>query len=207
LFLLASALFLGFLHGLGPDHLMAIAALSVDTRVESAAARRARAVGVAIRFAMGHAVLLAFGAGLIVLIGWSIPSPVERGGEMLGGALLIVMGLVTLQHLFAPPASHLAPRASHSHLPTLIGAAFAVSSLRALAMLTPFGAGIEASPLPLLLGLIAVFATGILGSMVLFGVALAGVLSTRALRGVGRGAGALVGVSSVILGVAWVVTA
>ena len=85
---------------------MAIAALSVDTRVESAAARRARAVGVAIRFAMGHAVLLAFGAGLIVLIGWSIPAPVERGGEMLGGSLLIVMGLVTLQHLRKHSTEH-----------------------------------------------------------------------------------------------------
>jgi nickel/cobalt exporter len=216
-FLLLTALFLGFLHGLGPDHLMAIAALSLDPRVESAAARRARAVGVAIRFAMGHAALLALGAGLIVLIGWSIPSPVERGGEMLGGALLIVMGLVTLQHLFARPtfaeatvgkrASRLAHRASHSHLPTMIGAAFAVSSLRALAMLTPFGAASQTAPLPLLLGLIAVFAAGILGSMMLFGIALAGVLSTRALAGVGRGAGALVGVSSVALGVAWVVTA
>lgn len=216
-----SALVLGFLHGLGPDHLMAIAALSVDTRVDAASTRRARAVGVAIRFAMGHAVLLTLGAGLIVLIGWSIPSPIERGGEMLGGALLIVMGLVTLQHLFAhataPAArrtwhvargtSHVAPGTSHSHLPTLIGAAFAVSSLRALAMLTPFGADLGTAPLPLLLGLIAVFAAGILASMVLFGVALAGVLSTRALERFGHGAGALVGVSSVALGVAWVLTA
>lgn len=188
---------------------MAIAALSMDGSAgdRSAGARRGRALGVALRFAAGHAVLLGLGASLIVLIGWSIPTPVERGGEMLGGALLIVMGLVTLQHFFAHPASRLAPHASHSHIPTLIGAAFAVSSLRALAMLTPFGAGVETSPLPLLLGLIAVFAAGILASMVLFGVALAGVLSTRALQGVGRGAGALVGVSSVILGVAWVVTA
>jgi nickel/cobalt transporter (NicO) family protein len=216
-FLLVSALFLGFLHGLGADHLMAIAALSMDDDLESAGSRRGRALGIAVRFAAGHAILLGFGAALIVLIGWSIPPHVERGGEMLGGALLIVMGLVTLQHLFTPPAfakatagkpaSHLAHRASHSHVPTLIGAAFAVSSLRALAMLTPFGAGVEAAPLALLLGLIAVFAAGILGSMVVFGVALAGVLSTRALHGVGRGAGALVGVSSVILGVAWVVTA
>jgi nickel/cobalt exporter len=213
-FLLVSALFLGFLHGLGADHLMAIAALSMDDDLESAGSRRGRALGVAVRFAAGHAILLGFGAALIVLIGWSIPPHVERGGEMLGGALLIVMGLVTLQHLFAPRASRLAPRASriahrasHSHVPTMIGAAFAVSSLRALAMLTPFGAGVETAPLTLLLGLIAVFAAGILGSMVLFGVALAGVLSTRALQGVGRGAGALVGVSSVVLGVAWVVTA
>ena len=92
-------------------------------------------------------------------------------------------------------------------MPTLIGAAFAVSSLRALAMLTPFGADLGNAPLPLLLGLIAVFAAGILGSMVLFGVVLAGVLSMRALHRVGHGAGALVGVSSVVLGVAWVVTA
>jgi nickel/cobalt transporter (NicO) family protein len=208
LLLLASALFLGFLHGLGPDHLMAIAALSLDGREADAYARRARAIGVAVRFAMGHALLLALGAGLIVLIGWSIPAPVERGGEMLGGALLIVMGLVTLQHLRRHVGHHAPPAGRHhSHLPTMIGAAFAVSSLRALAMLTPFGAELGAAPLPLLLSLIAVFAVGILGSMVLFGVVLAGVLSTRALERVGHGAGALVGVSSVVLGVAWVVTA
>ena len=48
---------------------------------------------------------------------------------------------------------------------------------------------------------------GILMSMSLFGVVLAGVLSTRALGRVGHGAGALVGLSSVLLGVAWVATA
>jgi nickel/cobalt exporter len=208
-FLLGTALFLGFLHGLGPDHLMAIAALSVDGTDE----RRARALGVAVRFAVGHALLLGVGAGLIVLIGWSIPAPVERGGEMLGGALLIVMGLVTLQHLrrhhrhLALATSHFAPRTSHSHVPTLIGAAFAVSSLRALAMLTPFGAELGTAPLPLLITLIGVFACGILVSMSLFGVALARLLSMRALERIGHGAGALVGVSSVMLGVAWVLTA
>ena len=206
MFLLSSALCLGFLHGLGADHLMAIAALSMDGDLgdRSAARRRARALAVAFRFAAGHALLLGVGASLIVLIGWSIPAHVERGGEMLGGALLIVMGVVTLQHLYAHRA-HRSP--SHSHVPTMIGAAFAVSSLRALAMLTPFGAGLGTAPLSVLLALIAVFAVGILVSMSLFGVALAGVLSTRALARVGQGAGALVGVSSVLLGVAWVVTA
>ena len=221
--LLLTALFLGFLHGLGPDHLMAIAALSLGSDAHGST-RRARAIGVAVRFAAGHAVLLAAGAGLIVAIGWAIPAPVERGGEMLGGALLIVMGVLTLQHLFAsptfaaamvgkrasPPAprtSRLAHHASHSHLPTMIGAAFAVSSLRALAMLTPFGSDLGTAPLPLLLGLIAVFAAGIMASMVLFGVALAGVLSMRALQRLGHGAGALVGVSSIVLGVAWLATA
>ena len=256
MFLLVSALGLGFLHGLGGDHLMAIAALSVDGAAEdSAAVRRGHALGVAMRFALGHAVLLALGAGLVVLIGWSIPPHVERGGELLGGGLLIVMGVVTLQHLLqhargtgtgtgtgtrtehrapttgtgtgtehpapstgtgtgtstrtehrAPSTEHPAPT-RHAHLPTIIGAAFAISSLRALAMLTPFGRDLVAEPLPLLLGLIAVFAVGILASMSLFGIALAGVLSTRVLQRVGHGAGALVGLSSIVLGIAWVATA
>ena len=154
------------------------------------------------RFAIGHAMLLGLGAGLIVLIGWSIPSHVERGGEMLGGALLIVMGLMTLQHLRRHTHG-----SRHSHLPTMIGAAFAISSLRAVVMLTPFGQDAGAQPIPLLLALISVFAIGILISMSLFGVALAGVLSTRALQRVGHGAGALVGVSSIVLGIAWVATA
>jgi nickel/cobalt transporter (NicO) family protein len=203
-----SALALGFLHGLGGDHLMAIAALSVDGRVESssAAARRARALGIAARFAIGHALLLGLGAGAIVIVGWSIPPHVERGGEMLGGALLIAMGLMTLQHLRAHPRHGSLSRA-HAHVPTIVGAAFAISSLRALAMLTPFGDHLAAASLAQLLSLIAAFAGGILASMLLFGVALAGLLSTRALARVGHAAGALVGVSSIMRGLAWVATA
>jgi len=227
--LLATALVLGFLHGLGADHLMAIAALTIDGRVQSAGARRARALGVATRFAIGHALLLSCGAGLLMLIGWSIPAVVERGGEMLGGALLVVMGGVALWgvfsgrvyghthrhshepqphwHLHLGTRDHHPAAGAHSHLPTMIGAAFAVSSLRALAMLTPFGDRLGSAPLPLLLVLITVFAVGILMSMSLFGVALARVLSTRALDRIGAGASLLVGASSVVLGVAWIVTA
>ena len=205
--LLISALGLGFLHGLGGDHLMAIATLSIDgARDRSAAVRRGEAIAIASRFALGHALLLGLGAGAIVLVGWSIPPHVERGGEMLGGGLLIIMGLVTLQHLRAHVRGPRLPIV-HSHVPTIIGAAFAISSLRAIAMLTPFGDGIGTAPLPLLLALIGAFALGILGSMLLFGVALAGVLSSSALQRVGHAAGALVGVSSIVLGVAWVASA
>ena len=161
---------------------MAIAALSVDPTATTASARRARALGVAVRFAIGHAILLAVGAGLLVLVGWSIPSVVERGGEMLGGALLIVMGTVTLWgsgpvvctahshrhgheprahwHLHVGRRDHHPTPTSHSHLPTMIGAAFAVSSLRALAMLTPFGDRLGTAPLTCCLSLIVVFAVG-----------------------------------------------
>ena len=184
---------------------MAIATLSMDGDASSAAARRARALAVASRFAIGHALLLGCGAALIVVVGWSIPAHVERGGEMLGGALLIVMGLVTLQHLRRHSARR--PAHAHSHFPSMVGAAFAVSSLRAVVLLTPFGADASSQPLPVLLALIGIFAIGILASMSLFGVLLAGVLSTCVLQRVGHAAGALVGISSIVLGIAWVATA
>ncbi len=227
--LLSTALFLGFLHGLGADHLMAIAALTVDGTIATASARRSRALGIAVRFAAGHALLLGLGAGLIVLAGWTLPAVVERSGDVLGGVLLIVMGGLALAGIFSgrvyghthvhgrepQPHWHLhvgrrerhPAIAAHSHLPTIIGAAFAISSLRALAMLTPFGAGLGSAPLPFLAVLIGVFAVGILLSMALFGVALARILSARALERVGQGAGILVGVSSIALGAGWILTA
>ena len=229
LILLSTALGLGFLHGLGADHLMAIAALSLGPGGEPPAVKRARALGVAVRFAVGHAVLLACGASALLLLGWSLPIVVERGGELLGGLLLIVLGAVALwgvgagrvyghTHLHGHEATphwhlHIGRRerhpmpGAHSHLPTIIGAAFAVSGLRALTLLAPFGNRIGAAPLPMLLGLVTVFATGILLSMSLFGVAFAGVMSARVVARLGRGAGAAMAVSSIALGVYWMLGA
>jgi nickel/cobalt transporter (NicO) family protein len=229
LILVISALFLGFVHGLGTDHLMAIAALSVGGAERSVRARQTRAMGVALRFAAGHALLLGCGAAAFMAIGWSIPVAFERGGERLGGLLLVLMGAAGLWALVSGrlyghthPHGHDTHRhwhlhvgardrhpstGRHSHLPMLIGAAFALSSLRALATLAPFGAGASNAPVPVLVLLIVVFAVGILVSMSLFGVALARVLSMRAIERVGRATGAFVGVSSVVLGVAWIVTA
>ena len=227
--LVSSALFLGFLHGLGADHLMAIAALSLGTAAETPAVRRARAVAVAVRFAVGHALLLALGAGAIVALGWTLPLFVERGGEIMGGTLLVVLGALGLwgvaagriyghshAHRHEPsahwhlhigrPEHHPLP-AAHSHVPTIIGAAFAVSSLRALTMLAPFGGHADATPLPALLGLIGVFAVGILLSMTLFGVAFARLLSARVMAGLGRAAAILMAAGSIALGVFWVVSA
>ncbi len=223
--LVASALLLGFVHGLGADHLLAIAALSMRPGAETAAARRARALGVAARFAAGHAVLLAGGAGGLVLLGWSVPIVFERAGEMLGGLLLVLLGGVGLWGVFvsrrhgdaslraiavapvrdrhARPAPN-AGAGAHSHLPAVIGAAFAVSGLRALTLL-PLGLGV--APLPRLLGLIAVFAAGILLAMAIFGVALAGVLSAPMVARLERAAAGAMAVSSIALGVFWIASA
>jgi len=206
---------------------MAIAALSVGSGAEAPAVKRARALGVAVRFAIGHALLLAVGAGAIILLGWTLPLVVERGGELLGGVLLIVLGAIPLWgvsagrvyghthrhgheaaphwHLHIGRRDHHPGAGSHSHLPTIIGAAFAVSSLRALTLLAPFGDRLGAAPLSLLLILIAVFAAGILLSMSLFGVAFASLMTARVVARLGRGAGALMAVASIALGVYWVI--
>jgi nickel/cobalt transporter (NicO) family protein len=226
LILLSTALGLGFLHGLGADHLMAIATLSVSAGTEAPAIRRARALGVAVRFALGHAVLLAIGASGIIILGWTLPLVVERGGEMLGGVLLIVLGATALWgvaagrvyghshrhgqepephwHLHIGRRDHHPVPGAHSHVPTFIGAAFAVSSLRALTLLAPFGDRLGAAPLSMLLILIGVFAAGILLSMSLFGVAFAGLISARIVARLGRAAGGLMAVSSIALGMYWI---
>jgi hypothetical protein len=222
--LISTALALGFLHGLGADHLMAIAALSLGVAGETPALRRARAFGVAVRFAIGHALLLALGAGALVALGWSLPMVVERGGEVLGGTLLIALGGIGLwgvlsgriyAHAHPPPHWHLhvgrkdrhpLPSA-HSHLPTILGAAFAISSLRALTMLTPFGGGLAASSLPTLLLLIVVFGVGILLSMSLFGVAFARLMSAAVAVRLGKSAALLMAAASILLGTFWIVRA
>ncbi len=205
---------------------MAIATLSVGAGPDAAAGTRARAFGVAVRFALGHALMLACGASAIILLGWSLPLVVERSGEMLGGLLLIVLGGIALwgvgagrvyghTHRHGHEASphwhlHIGRRdrhpipGAHSHVPTLIGAAFAVSSLRALTLLAPFGDRLGAAPLPMILVLITVFAAGILLSMSLFGVAFAGLMTARVVARLGRAAGAVMAVSSIALGVFWV---
>jgi hypothetical protein len=227
--LLTSALFLGFLHGLGADHLMAIAALSVGGAAETAAVQRSRAIAIAFRFALGHALLLALGATALIAVGWSLPLVFERAGEILGGVLLIVLGSFGLWGLRAgriyghshrhgnEPAPHWHlhvgrpdrhPLASaHSHLPTIVGAAFALSSLRALTTLAPFGDRVAAAPVWTLGVLIAVFGVGILLSMALFGVAFARIMSAAAAAQLGRGAAALMALTSIALGVFWIASA
>jgi nickel/cobalt transporter (NicO) family protein len=205
---------------------MAIVALAGG----DAQSARTRAVGVAIRFAIGHAVLLGVGATAVLVAGWTIPLVVERGGEIMGGLLLIGLGILGLwavatgrvySHAHASPprpatAWHLhlglqtrhPPPSSHdSVVPSLVGAAFAVSSLRALTLLAPFGQDAAAADLPLLLTLVALFGVGILLSMSLFGVALARVLSTRAVVRLGRMAGIVVAAGSIGLGVYWITSA
>lgn len=222
--LTATALSLGFLHGLGADHLMAIATLAVNTD-RAGGAVRGEPLRVAVRFALGHALLLLIGAGAVLLLGWQIPELVERTGEIVGGVLLILMGAFTLWVVAAERLyghthragwrnwhvhvgrrdRHPSPPA-HSRRAGLLGAVFAVSGLRALTLLGPeLSSGGAAASLLTLLYLVGIFAVGILMAMSLFGIVLARVLGSQAMAAVvGRGAAAVTAVASIALGVYWV---
>jgi hypothetical protein len=228
--LTGSALVLGFLHGLGADHLMAIAALSLATPLGPA--RYARAFALALKFAVGHALLLAFGAGLVLFFGWQVPVRFERGGELLGGCLLIVLGLVvgwlTLSgqlyvhsHLHedggrgAHSHWHLHFGRQHSHrpaihtvMPGILGAVFATSGLRALMLSLPlWSAPGSASRFWPLLFLVTIFAFGILISMSLFGILLAHMLAARRMTGhLARVSAAATAIGSLALGIYWITT-
>ncbi|MEZ5318672.1 MAG: hypothetical protein R2752_14835 [Vicinamibacterales bacterium] len=222
--LAASAVLLGFLHGLGADHLMAIAALSIDGRGDDR--RHSRVLRTAVGFAAGHAILLGLGATAALLFGWVLPAAAESGAEALGGVLLIGLGGAGLWtvlsgrtyghihpvdetdrwhlHLTATGGHPTGQHAAASNLPTLMGAVFAVSSLRALMLLAPFGGDVRSFSLPVVLLLVVLFGVGILLSMSLFGVVLARVLSLKVVEHLGRAAAVLVALASIVLGAYWV---
>ena len=225
--LTGSMLALGFLHGLGADHLMAIAALSLATPLGPA--RYARAFALALKFAIGHALLLALGAGLVLVFGWQIPARVEQGGELLGGCLLIALGLVVgwmtaTGRLYVHAHVHGHGEQAHRHwhlhfgrqhshaatihtvLPGVLGALFAVSGLRALVLSLPLWNNPAGAPaLGTLLFLVTLFALGILLSMSLFGIVLAHTLADRRMTGhVARFSAGLTALGSLALGIYWI---
>jgi nickel/cobalt exporter len=216
---------LGFLHGLGTDHLMAIAALSLATPLGPA--RYGRAFWLAVRFAVGHALLLSVGAAAVLFFGWQVPVPFEQTGEFVGGCLLILMGLIGSRLAFtgrvyahAHPHQHehalfhshwhLHVGRQHSHrpavhtvLPGVMGAVFAVSGLRALILSLPLWTSPHA--VGTLFLLVTLFALGILASMSLFGIVLAHALDTKRMTAqVARCAAAATALGSLSLGLYWI---
>jgi nickel/cobalt transporter (NicO) family protein len=222
-----TVLVLGFLHGLGADHLIAIAALSAGPAGQQPP--YARTVGIAVRFALGHALLLALGTTLVLVLGWNIPLMVERAGEMIGGLILVALGAVVMWmgltrrlYVHSHPHAHLPNHTEHSHwhvhlgrqhqhpvpaghsaVPGILGGVFAVSGLRALTLLAPFET--VRTSMPGLLTLVVVFALGILLSMSIFGVVLARAMkSPRVTARVAEAAGLTTAVASVVLGLYWI---
>ncbi len=219
---LAGLFGLGFLHGLGPDHLAALGTL---------AARRGNlrdAVGVATRFGAGHAGLLAVGALLATGLGYFVPEAFEQTAEIFGGSVVALLGLAAVVdalgfkvhshthehdgdthehvHVHVGPG-HEDGHALHRHGATLVGALLAISGLRGLILLLPAAAS---GSLPLVLLAVLAFGLGVVVSMI--GAALLGGAAVWASKSAGvhvapRWTRGIVGAASMCVGCAWVIAA
>jgi nickel/cobalt exporter len=199
----------GLLHGMGPDHCAAVATLGTH----SGGGRRG-AVCTAVRFALGHTVVLGALALGCLLLGVGISEALETWAEMVGGAVLLGLALAAL---FFPGAL----RHGHAHLPghdrththpphgggltlsTAAGALMAVSGARALLLALPplvVGGTFSLGAWAYLPG----FAAGILVSMGAVGLVVAEGAS-RAGHRLRRLLERSVAVGSAAVGVWWIV--
>jgi hypothetical protein len=182
--LLALIFLAGALHGLGPDHLAAITALSAV----GGGARRL--VFFSLRFALGHSVVIA-AAGMAAHFGRNLlPSAWELRIDQTAGALLLLAGVGLLialafgklslhAHAHAHAAGehrhfhlHFFSRAAHRHghgrFAAALGALFALGGARGLLAIVPIATGqtLAVSALRILM-----FTAGIAAAMVAYGFA------------------------------------
>lgn len=185
----------GLLHGLGPDHLAAIAAL-----VGQGSARRIEPGELArlgLRFGVGHVTALGLLAGAFWALGRTLPDQWQRGLEQLAGVVLVFLGGWILAEVFrrrvmvhshphthqprlarGQPGSlehehvhiHLGGRAHgahrHPHLALLVGGLLGFSGARALLVALPI---VVAGSVEAAVGRLVAFGVGIVISMALAG--------------------------------------
>lgn len=204
----------GLIHGVGPDHCLAIGALATRGGLR-------RAFGVALRFGLGHTAVLAGCALAASMAGVVIPARWESAMELVGGASLMLLGAWTL---WAPPSTDphthdgLAAHAhtdgarvsGHTHptarerrdgaLSALVGAVFGLSGVRAMLMVIPFA--MHQRGLALVFGVL-LFGLGVVLSMALVGY-LTQRVATRA-RIAEKVLQTVVGLASIACGAWWVI--
>ncbi|MBX5481387.1 MAG: hypothetical protein IRZ16_06010 [Myxococcaceae bacterium] len=195
----------GLVHGLGPDHCAALATLGTSSRGDRFAAFR-----VAVRFALGHALMLGALAVLCVAMGIGISEAFERWAEIAGGVVLVGLGVAALffpsalrhghPHLPGHDHSHSHPPADRSaRISTAAGALMAVSGARALLLALPplvVGGAFQLEAWTYLPG----FALGILVSMGAVGL-LVGAGAVR----LGDRLQRIAAVAAGVIGVYWIV--
>ncbi len=206
----------GLLHGLGPDHCLAIGALSAGGR-----GGLREAATVSLRFGVGHTLVLAAGALAAAVTGVMIPARWESTLEVVGGLSLLALGVWTVlsrrgqvahTHLDGTVHAHADGDArSHAHTDshgsvdgraqTLAGALFGLSGVRGLVLLLPLMARDRAWALAL--GVV-LFGAGVVASM--FAVGWFTQRATVAARRWERGLRVPVGVASMVCGAWWVVS-
>ena len=183
--LLALIFFAGLLHGLGPDHLAAITALS------AVGGGPRRLVFFSTRFALGHAVVIA-AAGLVAHFGRDLlPERWEVCLDVAAGSLLVAAGVAMMVALmlgkirvhahshehehgttphhhfhlhFFSQASH---RHGHGRIAAALGALFALGGVRGLLAVVPIAVS---QTLAISTLRVAAFTLGIVVAMVGYGL-------------------------------------
>ena len=182
--LLALIFLAGVLHGLGPDHLAAITALSAARGADSR-----RLFFFSTRFALGHAAVLAVAGVATHFLRVSMPVVWEHGFEMATAWLLIASGAAILLALGAGwltvhshPHQHSCGahyhfhahlfggrehRHAHGKLAATLGGLFALGGTRSLLAVVPAALAQTAG---ISLVRIGVFTTGIVAGMLAYGL-------------------------------------
>ena len=187
--LLAMIFLAGVLHGLGPDHLAAITAFGAVVGRDFR-----RITFFSLRFAAGHAAVIAAAALLAHFGRMAMPANWERGFDLGAGGLLLLTGLALLVSLATGHLSfhahehhhgtghhrhfhaHLGGGAEHRHghgrLAFVLGGLFALGGARSLLVIVP----VAVAQMMVSLLRIAAFTLGIVFAMSAYGLLAGGVL-------------------------------
>lgn len=220
---LTLAFWLGLLHALDADHIMAVTMLS-STRPS-----RAASLAFCLRWALGHGLTLSLIGIAVFLLGLSIPPRFSAAAELIVGIVLIMIGgwvMLDLMrnklhlhfhrhgllprhshwHRHEQPASHHPGSHRHRHGATMVGVLHGAAGSAPMLAIIPVAG--QQSPW-FGVAYLVLFSLGVLMAMVLFG-SLIGVAFDRLNRSGGRvllGARLAIAVLSVGIGSLWVYSA
>jgi threonine/homoserine/homoserine lactone efflux protein len=189
----------GARHALEPDHVTAVATVMVE------APSPRRGIFYAGCWGMGHAAMLLFVAGPLVVLRVELPGLLTTILELCVGVMLVYLGARTLR-------SHKAPKPAHDHAsaplhvrgrrPFAIGVMHGLAGSGALAALIALGAPTVATGLACL----AFYAFGTVLGMVGLAAAAGPVLARAGrLPKVATVMTQVAGVASIVVGVAWAI--
>lgn len=210
LLLLATALALGMLHTVAPDHLAAVVVF-VSRRPHWRDAARYGA-----RWGLGHSLTIAVVGGLAVLAAVRIPEALEPRLEQAVGVMLVILGVLAWRRGAGDTPATAAERTSthdHGHAHDEAGGALlGIGMMHGLA-----GSGALVAALPAAtaqspaqaVGYLASFGLGTIVAMAALAVALGGALrlATHRAAALQRGVVRAAAAASVAVGVWWFVAA
>ncbi len=200
------------MHGLGLDHLIAIAALTNREKNKTS-------LKIGFNFGIGHILTLVI-IGIVGLIfNLTIPQWFEKSAEIFGGILLIVLGLWTLSYYLQTRTHthehvHNIAKHQHTHIhffnskhkhehSKMLGFLFAFSGLRSLLIIVPIA---FASSIYYGIANILLFGIGIIISMSVFSLVITGFYNlTKKIREVHRITTFVTGGLSLVTGIFWIV--